>query len=435
MKIIKNLADIAAAACKSAAFKAGAVLLAGSIASGCFKSYFQDIFSPEAWHTQLTFDSEGAAFRANTQSDEYKQNSAEFSASHNESVIEAAGSAVDEKRAALDAVIKPSRRKNFIVRPRIQTLERTVTTAGIEESGTKGTFAAFDLRFGGELINAGRYLLIRPFYNCEDETSVAGNSTTKQYGFYAEGKAGLFMPVFSLETFDLGIDGIPDLNEIQVGTSIGGLAGNLRGSLGYFLVAMDDGTSKTQKHLITADLTAQLGGQHVVGLDGVYDGDLLSLGALWSYYRRGGNTSRLSEKMNKYIREMQRLNHLERGLPDMMSRNRREDLSRQIQGLDATLFAVLGLREEHDAVDWEKKAKPYALFGGNIPIKGREFTLGVSHGPVFEVYPADAVKRRTGVFGGIKLWGGRLSMVYEDVDYETRRDVNAFTIMYAVPLR
>jgi hypothetical protein len=197
---------------------------------------------------------------------------------------------------------------------------------------------------------------------------------------------------------------------------------------------MDDESDQTYKHILLADATLLQEGRTFVGADGSYDGELLSLGVHGAYSRRGGNMPQTAKGFRRTIRQRQRLN-LERGLSGSIARNRRDDLRQVLENLDATLFGMLGFREEHDTADWEKEAVFYIMFGGNIPIKGKKLTVGATYGPVFEVYPADAVKGRGGAFAGMELGPGRLNIAWEKIDFENISDTDSVKVFYIVPTR
>ena len=431
MELLDNIAKIASAAYKGTAMKVVAAFLAGSMVAGCFKSYFTSIIPPDGWQTEISADSEGGfGIRGQVSSTESESNSVDISHDQSEATIEDTGNTVSGTRTALDVSIKSSSRE-FAVRPMIESLERRVLTpAGVKESDLRGTFCSTDLIFGGE----DRFWLVRPYVNTEKDKTVVGDINTTQWGIYIDGKLRRFRPLFSFESYDVDFGtGVTNLREAQFGASF--RSGNERCSLGYYGVLMDDESDQTYKNIVLADATLFETGNSFMGADGSYDGDLASLGIHGAYNRRGGNMPQTAKRVRESIRQMQRLNVLERGLPGSVVRNRRSDLRQVLGNLDATLFGMLGVRQEHDTADWETEAKLYAMLGGNISIKGKPLTVGLTYGNVFSMYPADAVSERKGMFLGTKLGSGRLGVVWEDIDFDNRKDTDSVKIFYVVSTR
>jgi len=421
----RGIYNAAKTVCESTAFKVGAVILAAQAVGGCFRQYFSGYWPPDSGRVQLTFPSDGWGIRAqgNFEGDN-STTEAEVGYQESKSTIEVTGNEASESRFHIDANIRPSNNRSFRVRPVIETLDRRIVTpAGAEESRLEGTFFATDIRWSQELGDiTTRCLLLRPYFNQSRESTIVSPIDITQSGMYADGRVGIFSPLLSIEKYSVDVGGsTTDLTELQLGTSVGGvMSDNIRTSIGAYAAHTDDGTDETLKAVVLGDATFVLG-NHVLGVDGSYDGDLLSLGVHGSF---GGMAPDNAKALNKYIKEMQRLTFLERGIPDSVRENRRNDEIQALQSLEAPAFYLLGARWQHDGADWEAEPAFYICFGGNIPIKGRKLTIGASRGPVFEVYPISPVNGRYGVFAGGKIGEARVDLAYEHVDYESIRDKN-----------
>ncbi len=426
MGLLEIIANAASAAYKRTAVKVGAVLLAGNIFAGCVNDYFTSIIPPQEWQAQTTFESEGWGIRGKLKSDKNPGNSAGFSYKKDETEI--AGNTATEERTVFDAKFKPSRRRSFTVSPRIELLEnKVVTPAGVQESHTTGFSLASDLGFGN-LRQGSNFLLVRPHFTTEDTGSVAGDLTTTQSGVYARGKYGLFRPLISLEFYDFGA-GVPKASEVQLGTSAV-LGGNEEFSVGYFLSLLDDGTDQSAKHILLGDASIMSGGRNFLGVDGCYDGSLFGAGLHGAYSKRGGNMPQNAKRFREAIRKLQDLTFLERGLPVSTAKNMRTDAAQALQGVrDANLFYLLGVRQEYDASKDKNVLKPYAMVGTNV----KDVTFGATCGNVFEVYPADSINGRGGVFSGVKLGEGRLNVAWERIDFENRKDMSALSVYFRIP--
>ncbi|MBW2981462.1 hypothetical protein KY343_01150 [Candidatus Woesearchaeota archaeon] len=436
MKLIKTLTDALSAAYKSTALKVGGILLAGSIFSGCLKEYFTGYCPPKAWQTQISLSEDSFGIRG--QGNFNGTNSsidADITHNTNETVIEPTGSSVEESETVLDVNIKPKNDGSLSIRPVIATSGLTVTSsAGQMESDLESTLLSADLlwRFG-----ATNRVLARLYgKDSTEKMPIVGDTETTQRGIYIESSLGMFLPLLSYETNKISLGGSTvDAKELQAGTSLWMNAGeNIMGSVGAYAVFTDDGTEKETKVVVPASLELKYG-KGVLGFDGTFDGTLTSLGVHGCF--GGDDLSKNVREFSRFINRLQSLNYLERGVPASLIKNRRFDLSRDLErNLDTRLFYFVGARQEQD-MDGNIVVKPYAYIGVPFSTKGgKKVNIGATYGPFAVVFAEDIVRSQGGVIGNIQLNdSSHLYIAVQRYNFENRRDTTRYDLGLLIPLK
>lgn len=442
MSLIKKLYDAASVVCKSTALKAGAAVIAATMIGGCFKRYFSGYWPPDAGQAQLLLTSDGITGARVQPNFAGENSSANVDLSHSEdkTTIKATGNKIKETESVADVNLRPSNNRGFYVRPVIALTSRTVeTSAGQKESDLESTLLAADLKWAWGLDNSNKLIAKVYGQDSTEEIPVAGNITMTQRGVYLESRLGMFLPLLSYESNEIDFgSSVTNITEVQLGTSLWmqSAGGNVMGAVGGYVVLADDGKDQTTKIIVPGNL--ELGyNWGVLGFDGIYDGDLASLGIHGCI--GGDSTTENVKALSTFIRNLQASNYLIRGIPKSSVRNQRFDLSRNLeQSLDNTkVFYFVGGRQQHNAKG-DVETAPYAYVGVPIHTKGgKKIHIGLTYGPFLVFFPEDdVVKKRKGLLCNAQLNDRVKFFGYlEGIDYASREDKTRVVLGLLIPIR
>jgi len=418
-------------------FKIAALALAASMAKGCSKpAFFNNYWPPESVQAELAINSEGSevGVRGKFEGDNSTLD-VKLSSEENKSTIEETGNTVEESRFTADFNIH-SKNKKLSVSPVIETSERTVKMpTGEQESSLDSTFVSAGVKLQGkEGFSGPNHLLVRPYIKQDVENTIVGDIDIRQFGIYADGKIGIFLPLFSFERYDVKFGkGITNLQEMQAGLAFSGKWPDKApgGLLGAYLVSTDNETDQTDKFVGVGDLNII----PAFNIKGSYDGDLLDVGTYGCFGGSEEDSENNSILMREYIRQMQQLNFLARGLPESVINDRKFNLRQSLeQNLDAKVFYVLGVRQKHNTDGWDSQPALYAYLAFNIPagqtsdFKDRKVIVGPTYGSVFEPYSKDLVDQRYGILCGVYLGKIRIDGSLERVEYQSLKPANLFMV-------
>jgi hypothetical protein len=411
-----------------AALAAAAALTVLPSCANPFRGYWSLPENAQA-HVSLSDDSTILRAQANFAGD---ATSTDVDLTHTDSSTNVEGNEIEEQETALDLNIRPSNNRNFFVRPRFVTRSRDTPDSNLEAA-----LFSTDLLWRFGMDNTNR-LLVRPYGEDSRENIplISDDITVAQRGIYLEGRFGMFVPLFSYETKDIDVLGsVTNITELQLGTALylGSPGGRRVWSIGAYLVNADDGTEETSRLVMPGNL--ELGYDWgVLGFDGSYDGDLASLGAHLCI-GRGGNTRNNVMALSDFVRNIQALNYLERGLSRSSARNRRFDSSRELERAleDARLILFLGARQQHNMAG-DVEAEPYGYVG--VRLADRHY-LGVTYGPFLSFLPEedkDIIREQFGVLYNAELADNvNLFALIDHRDNETADDSTRFQIGVIIP--